>query len=118
MPRLGDRVKDTTTGTGTGNLTLSGTAPTGFRDFNTVFGLNTSFPYVIDDGAGNWESGVGYLSASTTLVRSTVRNSSTGGAAIDFAAGSKTVFCDALEAYLERTQRGRNITINRCSYCQ
>jgi hypothetical protein len=108
MPRLGDRVKDTSISIGAGDFTLSGVAPTGFTTFNTKFGLNDDFCYVIDDGAGNWESGVGYLSASTTLVRSIIRNSSTGSI-ISFTAGTKTVFCDALEAYLERTQRGRTM---------
>jgi hypothetical protein len=117
MPRLGDRVKDTVSVGGAGNLTLSGIAPSGFRDFNTVFGLNATFPYAIDDGAGNWETGVGQLTASTTLVRVVVRNSSTGGTAITVAAGA-TVFCDALESYLERTQRGRNAMMIAGRYLQ
>ena len=108
MPRLDDRVKDTTTSTGTGDITLSGTPPTGFKSFNAAFGLNATFCYVIDDGAGVWEIGIGYLSNSTTLVRSIFRGSSTGSV-INFAAGQKTVFCDALSAYLERTQRGRTL---------
>jgi hypothetical protein len=108
MPRLGDRVKDTSTTAGAGDFTLSGVPPTGFTSFNAKFGLNDDFCYVIDDGAGNWESGVGYLSAATTLVRSIIRNSSTGSI-ITFGVGSKTVFVDALESYLERTQRGRTM---------
>jgi hypothetical protein len=114
MPRLGDRTEDTLTSGGTGDLTLSGTAPSGKVNFNSKFGLNATFCYVIDDGAGNWETGVGYLSATTTLVRATVRNSSTGSA-VNFSAGAK-VFCDALETYLERTQRGRSLAINRCQF--
>ena len=91
-----DRVKDTTTTTGTGNLTLSGTAPTGFVNFNTAFGTNFGFAYAIQTSGGGsqWEVGYGYLSASTTLVRDLVLASSNSGAAVDFSAGSKDVFCD------------------------
>ena len=88
-----DRVKDTTTTTGTGNITLSGTAPTGFVDFNTAFGTSGQrFAYCIDAGTSEWEVGIGYLSASTTLVREEVTASSNSGSAVDFSAGTKTVF--------------------------
>jgi hypothetical protein len=86
-----DRVKDTTTTTGTGNITLSGTAPTGFEDFNTAFGTGTYFFYAIEGGA-EWEVGIGTLSASTTLVRDTVLASSNGDNAVNFSAGTKNVF--------------------------
>lgn len=89
-----DRVKDTTTTTGTGNLTLSGTAPTGFVNFNTAFGTGSgnTFQYVIDSSGGSeWEVGIGYLSASTTLVRSTILASSNSGSAVSFSAGTKNV---------------------------
>ena len=88
-----DRVKDTTTTTGTGNITLSGTAPTGFVSFNTAFGTTGQrFAYCIDAGTAEWEVGIGYLSASTTLVREEVTASSNAGAAVNFSAGTKTVF--------------------------
>ena len=106
MPAIGCRVKDTTTSTGTGNLTLSGTPPAGFLSFNGEFGTNTRFLYIIDDGAGNWESGVGYLSASTTLVRDTPFEGS-ASVPISFGAGTKTVFCDATDEYLERSANNR-----------
>jgi hypothetical protein len=87
-----DRVKDTTTTTGTGNITLSGTAPTGYQDFNTAFGTNAYFHYCIALGS-EWEVGIGYLSASTTLVRDSVLESSNSDAAVNFSAGTKDVFC-------------------------
>lgn len=87
-----DRVKDTTTSTGTGNLTLSGTAPSGFQNFNSAFGTNVLFYYAIAGGS-EWEVGEGYLSASTTLVRSDVKASSNSNAAVNFSAGTKDVFC-------------------------
>jgi len=86
-----DRVKDTTTTTGTGNITLSGTAPTGYQSFNTAFGTNVYFTYAIVGGT-EWEVGRGYLSASTTLVRDRVFASTNANAAVNFSSGSKDVF--------------------------
>jgi hypothetical protein len=91
-----DRVIETTTTTGTGDLTLAG-AVTGFRTFNTAIGTNITFDYCIEavdaNGlpTGDWEVGEGYLSASTTLVRAVPL---TGSAAVpvSFAAGTKRVF--------------------------
>lgn len=93
MPVLfADRVKDTTTTTGVGSMTLSGTAPTGYQSFNAAFGLNVSFYYCIELSA-EWEAGVGHLSAATTLVRDTVLASSNANALVSLSAGSKNVFC-------------------------
>ena len=86
-----DRVKDTTTTTGTGSITLSGTAPTGYQSFNSAVGTNSYFHYTIAGGS-EWEVGIGYLSASTTLVRDTVTASSNSGNAVNFSAGTKDVF--------------------------
>lgn len=87
-----DRVKDTSTTTGTGNLTLAGSPPTGFQSFNTAFGTDTYFFYTIEGGA-EWEVGKGHLSASTTLVRDTIYASTNSNNAVDFSAGTKNVFC-------------------------
>ena len=87
-----DRVKDPSTTTGSGNLTLSGTAPTGYQSFNTAFGTGVYFPYTIAGGS-EWEVGEGHLSASTTLVRDTIWASSNSGSAVTFSAGTKDVFC-------------------------
>lgn len=87
-----DRVKETTTTTGTGNITLAGAA-TGFQSFNTAFGTNVYFFYAIAEQSGSgWEVGFGYLSGSTTLVRSTVYASSNSNAAVNFGSGTKDVF--------------------------
>lgn len=89
-----DRVKDTTTTTGTGNLTIANSAPTGYQTFNTAFGTSASFYYAIDStGGSEWEVGIGHLSASTTLVRDLVYASSNSNAAVNFSAGTKNVFC-------------------------
>jgi len=85
-----NRVKETSTTTGTGDLTLAG-AVTGFVSFNTAFSTNMTFHYfILHDSDNSWEQGVGYLSASTTFVRDTFIDSSTGSA-INFASGGKTI---------------------------
>jgi len=91
---LKDRVKETTTTTGTGTLTLAG-AVAGFQSFSAVGDGNTTFYSVVhqDAAVGEWEVGIGtYTASGTTLARTTVLQSSNGGAAVNFSAGSKDVF--------------------------
>lgn len=84
-----DRVKETSTTTGTGTFTLAG-AVSGFQAFSVIGDGNQTF-YTIDGGS-QWEVGIGtYTSSGTTLSRDTVLSSSTGSK-IDFSAGTKTVF--------------------------
>ena len=90
---INDRVKETSTTTGTGNFTLAG-AGTGFETFNTGIGSsNTTYYCIFNQGTNEFEVGLGILSASTTLERTTVISSSNSDAAVDFAAGTKDVFC-------------------------
>lgn len=88
-----DRVKDTTTTTGTGTITLAGAPPAGFQAFSAIGDGNTC-PYTIVDGAtGAWETGIGtYASAGPALARTTVLRSSNADVAVNFAAGTKDVF--------------------------
>lgn len=93
-----NKIAETSTSTGTGDFTLDGawsqpgTFNTGNRSFNSFYGLNHYFPYMIQDTAGNWEKGRGYLSAASTLVRDSVVDNSLGTTAlIDFSSGSKLV---------------------------
>jgi hypothetical protein len=98
MPIAAARVSETTTSTGTGNLTTLG-ARTGFQTFNTAFSTSVEFYYGIEavDGSnnptGDWEYGLGHLSASTTLVRDLVLASSNANAAVNLSAGTKNIFC-------------------------
>jgi hypothetical protein len=93
-----NNIAETSTSTGTGNLTLAGAIVDAAnyvygQTFNSFYGLNHVFPYRIEDAANNWELGEGYLSASTTLVRVNVFNNSLGTTAkIDFPAGTKRVY--------------------------
>lgn len=88
----GNRVKETSTSTGVGNLTLAG-AVAAFVTFNTAFGLNRPLHYIIlHDTDNTWEVGIGHLSASTTFVRDIILDNSSGGiTAINFASGGLTI---------------------------
>lgn len=95
MPHVvADRVKDTSTSTGTGNLTLSGTAPNAFRTFGSVCANNdTLFYCVAHTTANEWEVGLGtYSTTGPALARTTVIASSNSNNAVNFSAGTKDVF--------------------------
>jgi hypothetical protein len=87
---VNDRVRETTTGTGTGNIALGG-AVTGYQAFSTIGNGNTTY-YTIAGGS-QWEVGIGtYTSSGNVLARTTVLSSSNGGALVNFSAGTKDVF--------------------------
>lgn len=96
MQTLRDRVAESTTSTGTGAITLAGNL-TGCRTFSSVAIVQHLFPYLIEavdaNGVptGDWETGIGDLSNSTTLNRRFVVDSSTGST-VNFAAGTKYVY--------------------------
>ena len=90
MALLADRVKETTTTTGTGTIALAG-APAGFQSFNTAFANGSLVYYVIQSNA-DFEIGIGTTGAGT-LARTTVLQSSNADALVPFAAGVKDVFC-------------------------
>ena len=85
-----DRVKETTTTTGTITVVLAG-AEAGFQAFSVIGNANTTY-YAIVSG-DNWEVGLGtYTLSGTTLSRPTILESSNSGAAITLA-GTSDVFC-------------------------
>lgn len=88
---LKDRVKETSTSTGTGDFVLAG-AETGFQSFASALADGDTTYYAIEDGT-DWETGLGTWTSSTlTLARTTVYESSNSGNAVDWGAGSKNVF--------------------------
>jgi len=91
---LNDRVKETSTTTGTGTLNLSG-AVSGFETFVAGVGDgNTTYYAIVNRDADEWEVGLGTVTdASTdTLARTTVITSSNSDSATSFSAGTKDVF--------------------------
>jgi len=88
-----DRVKDTSTTTGTGNITVSGSAPFGYRTFSTVLSVSDTFYYCIQgQGTSEWEVGLGTYSSANVFARTTVLSSSNSGSAVSFLSGTKNVF--------------------------
>ena len=92
---LNDRVKETTTTTGTGTVNLAG-AETGFESFVSGIGnSNTCYYAIVHQTADEFEVGLGTVTDATpdTLSRTTVISSSNSDSAVNFSAGTKDVFC-------------------------
>jgi len=92
---LNDRVKETSTTTGTGTFDLSG-AEVGFESFVSGIGNgNVTYYAISNDGTAEFEVGFGTVTdaATDTLSRDTIISSSNSDALVDFSAGTKTVFC-------------------------
>ena len=88
-----DRVKDTSTTTGTGNITVSGSAPFGYRTFSTVLSVSDTFYYAIQgQSTSEWEVGLGTYVSSNQFSRTTVLASSASNSAVSFSSGTKNVF--------------------------
>jgi hypothetical protein len=93
--QVADRVKETTTTTGTGTLDLDG-AVAGFQTFVAGIGNGNETYYVITDpNTGDYEVGVGTITdaATDTLSRDSVITSSNSDSLVNFGAGTKDVFC-------------------------
>ena len=92
---LNDRVKETTTTTGTGTFNLAG-AVTGFETFVAGVGDgNTTYYAITLPGTAEFEVGLGTITDASpdTLARTTIISSSNSDSAVNFSAGTKTIFC-------------------------
>ena len=88
---LADRIKETTTTTGTGTYTLGGAA-TGFESFAVIGNSNTTY-YCCTDGT-DFEVGIGtYTASGTTLARTTLLHSSNSDSAVNWTSGTRDIFC-------------------------
>ena len=107
MAIAADRVKETTTSTGTGNITLAG-AVSQFVAFSTAFPTNERIMYAIVGQTGTeWEVGYGYLSGSTTLVRE-IPTAGSATTPVSFSAGTKDVFNTiTADRHSDLTTKGR-----------
>lgn len=86
---LKDRVKETTSTSGTGSITLLG-AVQGFQGFSSIGEGNTTYYSIV--GTTEWEVGIGTYSGGT-LSRDTVLASSLNNTKVAFSVGVKDVFC-------------------------
>lgn len=86
------RVKETSTTTGTGALTLDG-AVANFSAFSARMVNNDTCPYmIVHQTANEWEGGLATWGTGNILTRTAVWHSSNGDAAVNFSAGTKDVF--------------------------
>lgn len=121
MPiRVANRAMETSTTTGTGTLTLSGVAVTGYQTF-TGAGANTlTVDYTIEginadqSLTGEYEVGRGvYTTAGNALTRATVLESSNADALVNLSAGTKRVFITAAAEDLAILQNNNVWTVNQ-----
>ena len=92
---VNDRVKETSTTTGTGTLSLAG-AVSGFQTFVAGIGnSNVTYYAIVNDSGTEFEIGIGTVTDASpdTLSRTTILESSNSDSAVDFSSGTKTVFC-------------------------
>ena len=93
---INDRVRETSTTSGTGTLNLAG-AVTGFRTFVDGIGnSNTTYYAIFEEGTNLFETGIGTVTDATpdTLARDTVLSNSSGNTSkITFSGGTLSVFC-------------------------
>ena len=93
---INDRVKVNSTATGTSQTTfaIDNTPVTGFETFNTGIGVgNTTYYCIFNQGTSEFEVGLGTLSSTTNLQRTTIISSSNSDSVVDFQSGTKDVFC-------------------------
>jgi len=92
---LNDRVKESTTTTGTGTISLGG-ALTNFESFVSAIGDgNTTYYAIVNRSSAEFEIGLGTITDADpdTLARNTIISSSNSDSAVNFSAGTKDVFC-------------------------
>ena len=118
---INDRVKVTSTTTGTGAMAL-GSAVTGFETFAQGIGNNnTTYYCIFNQGTTEFEVGLGTLDGtSANLTRTTVISSSNGDAAVNFTSGTKDVFCTlpaSKSVYLDASGRSSRSSFSRFCTC-
>ena len=111
---INDRVKETTTTTGTGAISLGG-AVTGFETFAAGIGnSNTVYYCIAHQDQAEFEVGLGTLDGdSSDLTRTTVISSSNSDSAVDFSAGTKDVFCTIPASKMVFEDGSNDVTIGR-----
>ena len=93
---INDRVKETSTTSGTGTLNLAGASQDFISFVSGVGNGNTTYYCIANTGTNEFEVGVGTVTDATpdTLSRDTVLSNNLGTTAkIPFQGGAKEVFC-------------------------
>ena len=105
-----DRVKETTTTTGTGSITLAGAA-TGYRSFSAALLDGTRVDYcIVQQDGSEWEVGEGTFTSPSTLSRDTVySNHNSTTSLINFSAGTKDVFVTLPGSDIDRMKSGGQV---------
>lgn len=112
---LSDRVRETTTTTGTGAFSLGGAA-TGYRAFSSVMAnADTTYYTCAGQGTSEWEVGIGTWNTGNTLSRTTILASSNGGSAVTFSAGTKDIFITYTAAKVVIQDASGNVGIGTSS---
>jgi hypothetical protein len=111
---VANRVKETSTTSGTGTLNLSG-AVDGFQTFVDGVGTtNTTYYAIYDPSSDGWEVGIGTVTSGTpdTLSRDTVFESSNSGNLVNFGSTAKDVICTQPAESLARLDNDLNTNGN------
>ena len=105
-----DRIKDTSSTSGSGTITLDNSPPAGYQAFSTLGNGSTTY-YAIQGSDDSFEIGLGTYNANT-LTRTTILSSSNNGVIINLPSGSHTVWVDypAAKAYLSEEGIDRSFT--------
>ena len=109
---IADRVRETTTTTGTGTITLGG-AVGNFETFTAnLSDGDTTYYAIVDANNSDFEVGLGTFTASgTTLARTTIIASSNSNSAVDLSSGSKDVFITLPASKMVFQDANGNVTI-------
>ena len=105
-----DRIKDTSSTSGSGTITLDNSPPAGYQAFSTLGNGSTTY-YAIQGSDNSFEIGLGTYNANT-LTRTTILSSSNNGVIINLPSGSHTVWVDypAAKAYLSEEGIDKSFT--------
>lgn len=105
-----DRIKDTSSTSGSGTITLDNSPPAGYQAFSTLGNGSTTY-YAIQGSDDSFEIGLGTYNANT-LTRTTILSSSNNGVIINLPSGSHTVWVDypAAKAYLSEEGIDKSFT--------
>jgi len=109
---IADRVRETTTTTGTGTISLLG-AVTNFETFTAnLSNSDTTYYAIVDNTNSDFEVGLGtFTSSGTTLARTTIIASSNSNSAVDFGSGTKDVFITVPASKLVVEDGSNNVSI-------